>query len=81
MPYLWSLVVALAAVLALGALGLGLRGPVGRVTSARSELSRDLGVRLAVLNARLAAVHARRAQRRADPPTIEMARSDRGSTL
>ena len=83
MPYLGSLVVALAALLVLAVLLLAARGPARRFTVLRVAVTGDLGERATVLSARVAALRARRAQRTraaGEAPTIEMARSDRGSS-
>ncbi|GAA4926582.1 hypothetical protein EV188_10876 [Actinomycetospora succinea] len=72
MPYLWSVVVVLAGLVGLGLVVVGLLGPVRRfgvvAGVAREQLGRDVGL----INARVAALKVRLAERRGDghPRTI-----------
>ena len=65
MPYLWSVVAVLVALIALGLLVVALRGPVKRfgvvAGVAREAIDRDAGL----VRARMAALKVRLAERRA----------------
>lgn len=65
MPYLWSLVAVLIALVALGLLATTLLGPTRRLRAAGTDLGEGMSREVGMLTARAAALRVRMAQRRA----------------
>lgn len=69
MPYLWSIVAAVVALIVLGALVASLLGPVRRLAAVGQAEITPLRDQVGVFTARVAALRARIAQRRDVGPT------------
>ncbi len=65
MPYLWSVVAVVVALVGLGLLVGASLGPVRRLSTVAGLASRQLGDEVGMLKARVAALRVRLAQRRA----------------
>lgn len=64
MPYLWSVVAVVAALIALGLLVGASRRPLQRLSTVAGVAGREMGDEVGMLKARLAALRVRLAQRR-----------------